>query len=72
MSRAQPRQTTQVWDRGRFLGTVCESDDRRGWLAVDRDGEVYGVFQTRQQAGRAITDEHDRRSAERLRRMRSQ
>lgn len=72
MSRAQPHRLITVYDGSRLLGTVRETADRQQWVAISPHGEVLGEFLDAKSAAAAVTQEHDRRSADHLRKARAQ
>lgn len=60
-------QQFQVFDRSTRIGWVSEQPDRRSWAARTEGGTPLGEFPTQRAAGAAVTAEHDRVSAERMR-----
>ena len=60
-------QEFQVFDRTTRIGLVSERPDRRSWAATSENGSDLGVYPTQRDAGAAVTAEHDRVIAERMR-----
>ncbi len=71
MSRAQPSRKIVVYDGSRLLGTIRETPDRRRWIATGAHDQSLGEYPVAREAADAITAEHDRESAERLRKVRT-